>query len=116
MIRASSFRLLPYAVIMACAVWLVYRRVYTAPPQPLAGVFAYLIHGALILVLFWPEASYRFFGGVTALPGLVVTAHEAGVFSYVTRQNGEPNDTAATRRLAGVNRRRRGRRCRAPSI
>lgn len=102
-IRASSFRLLPYAVIMVCAVWLVYRRVYTAPPQPLAGVFAYLIHGALILVLFWPEASYRFFGGVTALPGLVVTAHEGGVFSYVARQNGETNDTAATRRLAGVN-------------
>ena len=101
-IRASSFRLLPYAVIMACAIWLVYRRLYAAQVQPLASVFVYLIHGALILVLFWPEASYRFFGGVTALPGLVVSVDEGSVFSYVARENGEPDDTAATMRLAGV--------------
>ena len=63
----------------------------------------YLIHAALILVLFWPEASYRFFGGVTALPGLVVSVDEGSVFSYVARENGETNDTAATMRLAGVN-------------
>ena len=102
-IRASSFRLLPYAVIMVCAIWLVYRRLYAAQVQPLAGVFVYLIHGALILVLFWPEASYRFFGGVAALPGLVVSVDEGNVFSYVARENGETDDTAATMRLAGVN-------------
>ena len=103
LMRASSFRLLPYAIIMVCAVWLVYRRLYAAQVQPLAGVFVYLIHAALILVLFWPEASYRFFGGVTALPGLVVSVDEGSVFSYVARENGETNDTAATMRLAGVN-------------
>ena len=54
-------------------------------------------------MLFWPEASYRFFGGVTALPGLVVSVDEGSVFSYVARENGETNDTAATMRLAGVN-------------
>jgi len=102
-IRASSFRLLPYAVIMVCAVWLVYRRLYAAQVQPLVSVFVYLIHAALILVLFWPEASYRFFGGVSALPGLVVSVDEGSVFSYVARENGETNDTAATMRLAGVN-------------
>ena len=102
-IRASSFRLLPYAIIMVCAIWLVYRRLYAAQVQPLVGVFVYLIHGALILVLFWPEASYRFFGGVTALPGLVVSVDEGNVFSYVARENGETDDTAATMRLAGVN-------------
>ena len=101
--RASSFRLLPYAVILVCAVWLVYRRLYAAQVQPLVSVFVYLIHAALILVLFWPEASYRFFGGVTALPGLVVSVDEGSVFSYVARENGETNDTAATMRLAGVN-------------
>ncbi|MDE0204529.1 MAG: conjugal transfer protein TraG N-terminal domain-containing protein [Candidatus Tectomicrobia bacterium] len=101
--RASSFRLLPYAVILACAIWLVYRRLYAAQVQPLVSVFVYLIHAALILVLFWPEASYRFFGGVTALRGLVVSVDEGSVFSYVARENGETNDTAATMRLAGVN-------------
>ena len=74
-----------------------------AQPQPLISVFVYLIHCVLILVLFWPEAIYRFFGGVTALPGLVVSVDEGSVFSYVARQNSEPNDTAATMRLAGVN-------------
>ena len=102
-IRASSFRLLPYAIIMFCAIWLVYRRVYSAQPQPIISVFVYMIHCALILVLFWPEAIYRFFGGVTALPGLVVSVDEGSVFSYVARANGELNDTAATVRLAGVN-------------
>lgn len=101
--RASSFRLLPYAIIMSCWIWLAYKRLYTAQAQPASVLVVYPIHCALILVLFWPEASYRFFGGVTALPGLVVTAHEGSVFSYVARENGETNDDASTMRLAGVN-------------
>lgn len=102
-IRASSFRLLPYAIMMCCVIWLLYRRTYTVVPQPLAGVVVYLIHCGLILVLFWPESVVRFLLGPASFPGLVVSVDEGSVFSYVARQNGEPNDDASTMRLAGVN-------------
>ena len=102
-IRASSFRHMPYAIITFCTIWLLYRRTYAAMPQPLSSVFVYLIHCALILVLFWPESIYRFFGGVTALPGLVVSVSEGSVFSYVARTSGAADDDASTMRLAGVN-------------
>ena len=102
-LRASSLRHVPYAIITFCTIWLLYRRTYAAMPQPLSSVVVYLIHCALVLVLFWPEAIYRFFGGVTAIPGLVVTAHEGSVFSYVARTSGAANDDASTMRLAGVN-------------
>ena len=102
-LRASDFRLLRYAVITACWIWLAYKRLYAAPAQPASILVVYPIHCALILILFWPEASYRFFGGVTALPGLVVSVSESEVFSYVARENSEPDDDASTRRLAGVN-------------
>lgn len=103
-IRASSFRLLPYAIMTCCAIWLLYRRTYAVVPQPLSGVVVYLIHCGLILVLFWPESVVRLLlGRPTSLPGLVVSVDEGSVFSYVARRNSEPNDDASTRRLAGIN-------------
>lgn len=102
-IRASSFRLVPYAVMTCCVIWLLYRRTYAVAPQPLSGVVVYLLHCVLILVLFWPEAMVRFLFGPASLPGVVVSVDEGAVFSYVARQNGEPNDDASTMRLAGVN-------------
>lgn len=102
-IRASSFRLVPHAIITCCVIWLLYRRTYAVETQPLSGVVVYLIHCGLILVLFWPESVVRFLLGPASLPGLVVSVDESSVFSYVARQNGEPNDDASTMRLAGVN-------------
>lgn len=102
-IRASSFRLVPYAIMTCCVIWLLYRRTYAVVPQPLSSVVVYLVHCGLILVLFWPESVVRFLLGPTSLPGLVVSVDEGAVFSYVARQNSEPNDDASTMRLAGVN-------------
>lgn len=102
-IRASSFRLLPYAIMTCCVIWLLYRRTYAVAPQPLSSVMVYLIHCGLILVLFWPESVVRFLLGPTSLPGLVVSVDEGSVFSYVARRNGEPDDDASTMRLSGVN-------------
>ena len=102
-IRESSFRLLPYTIMTGCVTWLLYRRTYAVAPQPLSSVVVYLIHCGLILLLFWPESVARFLLGPASLPGLVVSVDEGSVFSYVARQNGEPNDDASTMRLAGVN-------------
>ncbi len=102
-IRASDFRLLPYAIMTCCVIWLLYRRTYAAVPQPLSSVWVYLLHCGLILVLFWPEASYRFFGGVGVLSRLVVLVDEASVSSYVAGRNSEPDDDATTMQLHGLN-------------
>ena len=60
-LRLSSLRQLPQAIMACGVVWLLYRRVTGPHPQPLAGVVAYVVSCAVILVLFWPEAAPRFF-------------------------------------------------------
>ncbi len=80
-LRLSSLRQLPQIIIACGVVWLVYRRMTTAQPQPLAGVVAYVISCSVILVLFWPEAAPKFFTPLTTrvFPGAVT--------SYVAQRN-----------------------------
>ena len=83
-LRRSSLRQLPQVIMVCCTMWLVYRRVTSPRPQPLAGIVAYLISCGLILVLFWPEAAPRFLTLRTLVPA-------GGVTSYIAVQNGMAN-------------------------
>ena len=80
-LRLSSLRQLPQIIIASSVVWLVYKRMTTAQPQPLAGVVAYVVSCTIIVVLFWPEAAPRFFTPLTTrvFPGAVT--------SYVAQRN-----------------------------
>ena len=92
-LRLSSLRQLPQIIIACGVVWLVYKRMTTAQPQPLAGVVAYVISCSVILVLFWPEAAPKFFTPLTTrvFPGAVT--------SYVAQRNFMTVDSAETSRL-----------------
>ena len=81
-LRASSLRQLPQVIVVCCTIWLVYRRVTVAHPQPFMSVIAYLVSCTLILVLFWPEAAPRFFGGAT-----LTRVFPGAVTSYVAERN-----------------------------
>ena len=87
MLRSSSLRQLPQVIMVCCTIWLVYRRVTSPRPQPIAGIVAYLISCGLILVLFWPEAAPRFLTVRTVIPA-------GGVTSYIAVQNGMANVNA----------------------
>ena len=45
-LRLSSLRQLPQAIVACGVVWLLYRRLTTSHPQPLAGIVAYVIAAA----------------------------------------------------------------------
>ena len=92
-LRLSSLRQLPQIIIACGIVWLVYRRMTTAQPQPLTGVVAYVVSCSVILVLFWPEAAPTFFTPLTTrvFPGAVT--------SYVAQRNVMTIDNAAASRL-----------------
>ena len=80
-LRLSSLRQLPQAIVVCCTIWLLYRR-YTSPrPQPVMGIVAYVVSCTMILALFWPEAAPRFFGVslTRVFPGAVT--------SYVAERN-----------------------------
>ena len=87
MLRASSLRQIPQVIMVCCTIWLVYRRVTSPRPQPIAGIVAYLISCGLILVLFWPEAAPRFLTVRTMIPA-------GGVTSFIAVQNGMANVNA----------------------
>ena len=82
LLRNSGLKQLPQVIMVCCTIWLVYRRVTSARPQPLAGIVAYLVSCGLILVLFWPEAAPRFF----TITLKQVTPY--GVESYISKQVG----------------------------
>ena len=92
-LRLSSLRQLPQIIIASSVVWLVYKRMTTAQPQPLAGVVAYVVSCTIIVVLFWPEAAPRFFTPLTTrvFPGAVT--------SYVAQRNSMTVDNAGASRL-----------------
>ena len=84
-LRLSSLKQLPQVIVVCCTMWLVYRRATSPRPQPIAGIIAYVVSCTLILVLFWPEAAPRFFGG----GGVTIERVTAvGITSYVADQNG----------------------------
>ena len=87
MLRASSLRQIPQVIMVCCTIWLVYRRVTSPRPQPIAGIIAYLVSCGLILVLFWPEAAPRFLTVRAVIPA-------GGVTSYIAVQNGMANVNA----------------------
>ena len=89
-LRLSSLRQLPQVIIASGVVWLMYRRMTTAHPQPLAGVVAYVISCSVILMLFWPEAAPRFF------QPLVTRVFPGAVTSYVAQRNAMGVDSAGT--------------------
>ena len=86
-LRTSSLRQLPQVIMVCCTMWLVYRRVTSPRPQPIAGIVAYVVSCGLILVLFWPEAAPRFLTVRTVIPA-------GGVTSYIAVQNGMTNVNA----------------------
>ena len=86
-LRNSSLKVLPQVIMVCCTIWLVYRRVTSPRPQPLAGIVAYFMSCGLILVLFWPEAAPRFLTVRTTIPS-------GGVTSYIAIQNGMTNVNA----------------------
>ena len=43
MLRASSLRQIPQVIMVCCTIWLVYRRVTSPRPQPIAGIVAYVV-------------------------------------------------------------------------
>ena len=83
-LRTSSLRQLPQVIMVCCTIWLVYRRVTSSRPQPVAGIAAYVVSCGLILVLFWPEAAPRFLTVRTVIPA-------GGVTSWIAVQNGMAN-------------------------
>ena len=87
MLRASSLRQIPQVIMVCCTIWLVYRRVTSPRPQPIAGIVAYVVSCGLILVLFWPEAAPRFLTVRTVIPA-------GGVTSFIAVQNGMANVNA----------------------
>ena len=64
-LRLSSLRWLPQVIVVSGVAWLVYRRVISNRPQPVAGIISYVVSCTMILMLFWPEAAPRFFGALT---------------------------------------------------
>ena len=86
-LRSSSLRHLPQVIMGGCIIWLVYRRVTSPRPQPIAGIVAYVVSCGLILVLFWPEAAPRFLTVRATIPS-------GGVTSYIAVQNGMANVNA----------------------
>ena len=91
-LRNSSLNQLPQVIMVCCTIWLIYRRVTSARPQPIAGIIAYLVSCSLILVLFWPEAAPRFFGG----GGVTIERVTAvGITSHIPRANSMPRINAA---------------------
>ena len=87
MLRASSLRQIPQVIMVCCTIWLVYRRVTSPRPQPIAGIVAYVVSCGLILVLFWPEAAPRFLTVRAVIPA-------GGVTSFIAVQNGMANVNA----------------------
>ena len=87
LLRRSSLRHLPQAIMVCCTIWLVYRRVTAPRPYPVAGIVAYAVSCGLILVLFWPEAAPRFLTVRTVVPA-------GGVTSWIAVQNGMVNVNA----------------------
>ena len=88
-LRLSSLRQLPQVIVVCCVMWLFYRRLTTARPQPVMGIIAYVLSCTLILVLFWPEAAPRFFGGT------LMRVQAGEVRSLVARENSMAADDAA---------------------
>ena len=82
LLRNSGLKQLPQLIMVCCTIWLVYRRVISPRPQPIAGIVAYLVSCGLIIVLFWPEAAPRFFTRTLKQ----VTPY--GVESYISKQVG----------------------------
>ena len=89
MLRASSLRQIPQVIMVCCTIWLVYRRLTSPRPQPIAGIAAYLVSCGLILVLFWPEAAPRFLTVRAVIPA-------GGVTSFIAVQNGMANVNAGS--------------------
>ena len=87
MLRASSLRQIPQVIMVCCTIWLVYRRITSPRPQPIAGIVAYVVSCGLILVLFWPEAAPRFLTVRAVIPA-------GGVTSFIAVQNGMANVNA----------------------
>ena len=85
LLRNSSLRHLPQVIMVCCTIWLLYRRVASARPQPLAGIVAYLVSCGIILTLFWPEAAIRF-----GLAGAARVVAADGTISWVAQQSGLP--------------------------
>ena len=85
MLRNSSLKVLPQVIMVCCTIWLIYRRVTSSRPQPIAGIVAYLVSCGLIITLFWPEAGPRF-----ALAGAARMVGADGTISWVAQQTGAP--------------------------
>ena len=81
-LRLSSLRWLPQVIVVSGVVWLVYKRMISARPQPLAGIVSYVMSCTMILMLFWPEAAPRFFGALT------IRLSPDQVTSFVAERNG----------------------------
>ena len=81
-LRLSSLRQLPQVIVASGVAWLLYRRMTSNRPQPVAGIVSYVVSCTVILMLFWPEAAPRFFGALTTR----VTPDN--VTSWVAEQNG----------------------------
>ena len=92
LLRNSSLKQLPQVIVVCCTMWLVYRRVTSPRPQPIAGIIAYVVSCTLILVLFWPEAAPRFFGSGGVILERVTAV---GITSYIPQQNSMPRINAA---------------------
>ena len=94
-LRASSMRQLPQAIIVLCTMWLVYRGVMNPRPQQsvVLSVVAYLVSCTLVLVLFWPEAAPRFFTAP------VTRVFPGAVTSYVAERNTMTVDDAGASQL-----------------
>ena len=107
LLRASSLRHLPQVIVVCGIIWLVYRRVTSARPQPIAGIVAYAVSCTLILVLFWPEAAPRF--GATHVYNVFTNR----VTSYIAEENSMPVVNAEQSGMV-PQRLRRGNRTRVP--
>jgi hypothetical protein len=83
LLRNSGLKQLPQVIVVCGIIWLVYQRVTSVRPQPVAGIVAYAISCTLILVLFWPEAVPRF-------GAMVVPVNMYTVESYVAKENSMP--------------------------
>ena len=81
-LRLSSLRQLPQVIVASGVVWLVYKRMISSRPQPIAGIVSYVVSCTMILMLFWPEAAPRFFTPLT----IRLTPDQ--VTSFVAEQNG----------------------------
>ena len=82
MLRNSTLKTLPAVIMICCTMWLIYRRVTSPRPQPIAGIIAYWVSCGLILILFWPEAAPRF----TFAGSITKIVKSDGTVSWVARQ------------------------------